>query len=78
MKFYRIDLGSNCKVIIKFSPDEYSLNENFYNDLLPLNEEINLNLGFYSTIISNYVHKCLITMKQNELSQLNFDYSSNS
>ncbi|CAF1678891.1 unnamed protein product [Rotaria magnacalcarata] len=68
--------GSNCKVIIKFSPADYVLNTNKYNDLLPLNEEINLHLGFYSTVISNYVHKCLVTMKQNELSQLDFDYSS--
>ncbi|CAF3799711.1 unnamed protein product [Rotaria sordida] len=74
---YAPNEGSNCKVIIKFSPTDYALNENLYNDLLPLNEEININLGFYSTMISNYVHKCLITMKQNELSQLNFNYSSN-
>jgi tetratricopeptide (TPR) repeat protein len=47
-----------------------------YNDLLPLNEEININLGFYSSIISNYVHKCLITMKENEYSKLTFNYSS--
>ncbi|CAF3134760.1 unnamed protein product [Rotaria socialis] len=73
---YAPNEGSNCKVIIKFSPTDYVLNENKYNDLLPLNEEINIHLGFYSTVISNYVHKCLVTMKQNELSQLDFDYSS--
>ncbi|CAF1004629.1 unnamed protein product [Adineta steineri] len=69
--------GSNCKIIIYFSPCDYSLNENFYTDLLPLNEEINIHLGFYSSIISNYVHKCLITMKQNEYSQLNFNSNDN-
>ncbi|CAF1549126.1 unnamed protein product [Adineta steineri] len=69
--------GSNCKIIIYFSPCDYSLNGNFYTDLLPLNEEINIHLGFYSSIISNYVHKCLITMKQNEYSQLNFNSNDN-
>ncbi|CAF5158554.1 unnamed protein product [Rotaria sp. Silwood1] len=75
-RLYAPNEGSNCKVIIKFLPIDYALNENLYNDLLPLNEEININVGFYSTVISNYVHKCLITMKPNELSQLNFNYSS--
>jgi hypothetical protein len=65
-------------VIIKFSPSDYTLNENLYNDLLPLDEETHIELGFYSTVISNYVHKCLFTMKQNELAELKFDYSSNS
>ncbi|CAF0917868.1 unnamed protein product [Rotaria sp. Silwood1] len=74
---YAPNEGSNCKVIIKFSPNDYVLNENLYDDLLPLNEELNINLGFYSTIISSYVHKCLITMKQNELSELNFNHSTN-
>ncbi|CAF3974413.1 unnamed protein product [Rotaria sp. Silwood1] len=57
-RLYAPNEGSNCKVIIKFLPIDYALNENLYNDLLPLNEEININVGFYSTVISNYVHKC--------------------
>lgn len=70
--------GSICKLTVKFSPSDYSLNENLYNDLVPLNEQIQLTVGFYSTIISNYIHKCLITMKQNEISQLNFQYENRS
>ena len=62
--------------MINFSPIDYALAENLYDDLLPFNEEINLNLGFYSTVISSYVHKCLITMKENELSQLQFDHDN--
>ena len=64
---FSANLGSNYKIIIKFSPANYSLTENLYNDLLSCNEEINLNLGFYSTIIGHYVHKCLIAMKHNDL-----------
>ena len=76
LSIFSANLGSNCKIIIKFSPANYSLTENLYNDLLPFNEEIKLNLGFYSTIIGSYVHKCLITMKQNELAQLKFHYEN--
>ncbi|CAF1127358.1 unnamed protein product [Adineta ricciae] len=75
---YAPNEGSKCQIKLEFCPNDYSLAEHTYVDLLPLNEEINIQLGFYSSIISNYVHKCLFTMKQNELSRITFQLPTDS
>lgn len=71
-----VPLGSTCQVTLQlqFSPTDHDLDEKLYEDLLPLNEETTLCVGFYASIIANYVHKCLITMKLNEICQLSFHY----
>lgn len=51
------------------------LEGNAYHDLLPFDEEITVRLGFYSSLVGNYVHKCLLTMKPNELCTLNFEHA---
>lgn len=66
-------LGSTCRVIVQFLSEPL---ENVSVDLLPLGEEKTLEVGFYSSIVGGYLHKCLLTMKEKEISHLSFHHSS--